>query len=231
MQDTEIVKFISVSKSFYQGKKEIAILKDANFALDRGEVVALVGPSGSGKTTLLQIIGLLDNADQGEIFVDSQRITDLDDIGRTKLRRNRIGFIYQFHQLLPEFNAWENVALPLWIRGIDKHDSYECAMNMLEEMGLGNRAEHRPAELSGGEQQRVAIARAIVGKPSLILADEPTGNLDLETADSVFQVLLQTVKKYQATLFLVTHSPTLAAQADRRLYIRNGTVQDNPQAV
>lgn len=224
MEANEIVKFISVSKSFYQGKKEITILKDANFSLKRGEIVSLLGPSGSGKTTLLQIIGLLDNADRGEIFVNAKRITDLDDIGRTKLRRDTIGFIYQFHQLLPEFNAWENVAMPLWIRGIKPREAKEYALSVLADMGLAERAEHRPAELSGGEQQRVAIARAIVGKPALILADEPTGNLDVETANVVFEVLLNMVSRYKTTLFLVTHSPDLAARTDRCLNIRNGTV-------
>lgn len=221
----EIVKFVSVSKSFRQGKKEVNVLQDASFTLHQGEKVALVGQSGSGKTTLLQIIGLLDNADGGEIFIDNKCITDLNDDARTALRRDTIGFVYQFHQLLPEFTAEENVMLPLLIQGVKKAEAKQRAAKILGDLQLGNRLEHRPAELSGGEQQRVAIARAIVGNPALILADEPTGNLDVQTADIIFDVLLEMVEKYNTTLFVVTHNLELAKRTDRQLYITHGTVQ------
>jgi len=191
-----ILKLCNVSKSYKQGLTKIEVIKSSSFEIKRGERVAFVGPSGCGKTTLLQICGLLDAPNFGEIYIENQKVNKLSDSKKTQIRKNKLGFVYQFHHLLPEFSAVENVMLPLFIQGISHEEALKKAKEILTGLGLKRRLEHRPSELSGGEQQRVALARAIIGNPSLILADEPTGNLDPENANIVFKLLLDVVKEY-----------------------------------
>lgn len=211
-----------INKSFSQGDNTLTILNNLDLRIDAGEIVALVGPSGSGKSTLLQILGLLDKADSGQITIENQQLGSLNESKRTKLRLSSIGFVYQFHHLLPEFNAMENVALPLIIAGEPKRLAYERAMKLLHQMGLKDRADHRPAKLSGGEQQRVAIARALVHDPQILLADEPTGNLDPETSALVFDLLLDQVRERNIAALLATHNLDLADQMDRVLELKAG---------
>ena len=212
----------NIDKSFFQGKQELAVIKNANLEIAKGEIVALVGPSGSGKTTLLQIAGLLDVPSKGNILIDGNDVSSASDKVRTKMRRDHIGFVYQFHQLLPEFSALENILMPLLIKGENKNSALEKAQEILKEINLSDRANHRPAELSGGQQQRVAVARAIVSKPSILLADEPTGNLDSENAQNVFELLLDFAKKYQIASLIVTHNMELARKMDRIVTIKDG---------
>jgi lipoprotein-releasing system ATP-binding protein len=214
----------NINKSFSSGDNKIQVLKDISLEIKSGEIAALVGPSGSGKTTLLQIAGLLDNADSGEVYINSKNLSTANDKQRTETRKNEVGFIYQFHHLLPEFSALENVAMPLLIRKIEKKEAFMRSEKILEELGLKHRITHRPAELSGGEQQRVSIARAIVGKPSLLLADEPTGNLDSENAENIFNLLTKFTKKYQMACLVVTHNSELAQKMDRIITIRDGAL-------
>jgi len=214
----------NISKSFNQGNQIIQVIKDVNLEIKIGEIVALVGPSGSGKTTLLQISGLLDNPNSGEIFINSKNLSKADDYERTIARKNDLGFVYQFHHLLPEFSALENVAMNLLIKGVGKKEAFTRAKTILEEIGLEHRINHRPSELSGGEQQRVSIARAIVGKPALLLADEPTGNLDSENAVNIFNLLTEFTKQYKMACLVVTHNPELAKKMDRILTIKDGSL-------
>jgi len=214
----------NISKSFYQGNQTIQAVKDVNLEIKTGEIVALVGPSGSGKTTLLQISGLLDNADSGEILINSKNLSKADDANRTIARRNDLGFVYQFHHLLPEFSALENVAMNLLIKGIQKKEAFTRSQKILEEIGLKHRIHHHPSELSGGEQQRVSIARAIIGKPALLLADEPTGNLDSENSINIFNLLVEFTKYYQMACLVVTHNPELAKKMDRIITIKDGSL-------
>jgi lipoprotein-releasing system ATP-binding protein len=186
--------------------------------------VALVGPSGAGKSTLLQIAGLLEHPDAGEVYIDAAATTHLSDIARTRIRRTEIGFVYQFHHLLPEFSALENVVLPQMIRGLSRREAAARASELLSYLGLKDRLTHRPAELSGGEQQRVAIARAVANAPRILLADEPTGNLDVHTADHVFGTLNQLVRASGLATIIATHNMDIAAQMDRRVTIRDGQV-------
>lgn len=211
-----------VSKSYKQGKGKLNILRNASLEIAVGEVVALVGPSGSGKTTLLQIAGLLDCADAGKVIINNKDYTKAGDAARTKTRQKEIGFIYQFHHLLPEFSALENVVIPQMIGGIEKPEAEKRAIEILKFLGLGARKTHRPAELSGGEQQRVAIARAIVNCPSILLADEPTGNLDPHTAETVFKLLLDTTRAAGLSVLMVTHNFELASKVDRVITLKEG---------
>jgi lipoprotein-releasing system ATP-binding protein len=213
-----------INKSFWQGKQEISVIKNANLAIKKGESIALVGPSGAGKTTFLQIAGLLDNPDSGQILIGGVDATNADDATRTNLRKNHIGFIYQFHHLLPEFSALENVAMPLLIRGVEKKSALSQAQEILAEIGLQDRLKHLPSQLSGGQQQRVAVARAIIGKPSVLLADEPTGNLDSESADNVFNLIIKFSKQYQISSLIVTHNLELANKMDRVVSIKDGVL-------
>jgi lipoprotein-releasing system ATP-binding protein len=212
----------NITKSFMQGKQKLQVIKKVDLEINQGEFVALVGPSGSGKTTLLQIAGLLDQPDSGKISINNIDLSNADDELRTKVRRDQLGFIYQFHHLLPEFSALENIAMPLLIRGIKSAEAFAQAEIILKEINLEDRAQHRPAELSGGQQQRVAIGRAIIGKPSVLLADEPTGNLDSENALNVFNLLLNLTKKYQIACLVVTHNSELAKKMDRIITIKDG---------
>ena len=218
------LELINVTKKFTQGGQEIFALNNASLALAKGEIAALTGPSGSGKTTLLQIAGLLDAASSGKIFVNGINASKASDAVRTQIRKKNLGFIYQFHHLLPEFSALENVALPLLIQGAGKDFALAEAEKILGDVDLQNRLHHKPAELSGGQQQRVAIARAIVGKPSLILADEPTGNLDSINSEKIFALLKELAQSCGIACLLVTHNLELAKRLDRVVAIRDGMI-------
>ncbi len=220
-----VLKLEGITKEFLQGDQKISALRDINLEIKKGELVALIGPSGSGKTTLLQIAGLLDGASSGKVFVNEIDSSKADDQTRTKIRRDNLGFVYQFHHLLPEFSALENVALPLLIQGKERAEAFFLSEKTLQEIGLSDRLNHKPSELSGGQQQRVALARAIVSKPSLILADEPTGNLDSELAEKIFELLKNMVKTHQIGCLVVTHNLELARKADRVVVIKDGTIK------
>lgn len=211
--------------SYPEGENgRLQILHDITLNVAKGEIVALMGSSGSGKSTLLHMAGLLDRPEEGQILLDGNNIINADDAVRTALRQKYIGFIYQFHHLLPEFSAMENVMLPQIAAGVSKADAQERARYLLNEVKLDHRMTHRPSQLSGGEQQRVAIARALANKPKLLLADEPTGNLDPETADTVFELLLQTIRTEQVGALIATHSPDLAKRMDRTLKLATGKI-------
>lgn len=216
---TPILAIEDISKTFYQGTNRLTILKNASLHIAAGEAVALVGPSGSGKSTLLQIAGLLDQADEGKIFIEQQECSRASETFRTHLRCHKIGFIYQFHHLLGEFSALENVMLAQQIAGLTPEKARKQATEILEWLGLKERLHHRPSMLSGGEQQRVAIARAIVKKPMILLADEPTGNLDPHTAQEVTHLLLRLVEELQIAALIVTHNYTLAQTLHRQVTI------------
>ncbi|WP_426123104.1 ABC transporter ATP-binding protein [Pararhizobium sp. PWRC1-1] len=213
-----------VERHFSQGEETLSILKGADFSLHGGQTVALVAPSGTGKSTLLHLAGLLERPDAGEVLVNGQSCGALSDERRTAIRRNEIGFVYQAHHLLPEFTAIENIMMPQLIAGLNKAESRERAAALLDYMRIGHRAEHRPSELSGGEQQRVAIARAVANAPLVLLADEPTGNLDPETAGYVFEALEALVRQSGLAAMIATHNYELAARMDRRVTIEDGKV-------
>ncbi len=212
------------SRHFRQGEATLDILKGAELAVWGGELVALIAPSGSGKSTLLHIAGLLEHPDSGEVYIDGEPTSNLSDAARTRIRRTQIGFVYQFHHLLPEFSALENVMLPQMVRGLSRKEARVRSAELLSYLGLKERLTHRPAELSGGEQQRVAIARAVANAPRILLADEPTGNLDVRTADHVFSTLRQLVRASGLAAIIATHNLDIAAQMDRRVTIRDGLV-------
>jgi lipoprotein-releasing system ATP-binding protein len=222
--DTPAIFLHAVDRRFRQGDATLEILKGAELAVWAGESVALVAPSGAGKSTLLHVAGLLEQPDAGEVFVDSVATSGLTDNERTRIRRTEIGFVYQFHHLLPEFSALENVMLPQMIRGLRRGQARARANELLSYLGLKDRLSHRPAELSGGEQQRVAIARAVANAPRILLADEPTGNLDPHTADHVFHALSQLVRASGLAAVVATHNMELAARMDRRVTIHDGRV-------
>ncbi len=217
-----ILKLVNLKRTFKQGDREIHVLDGASTELFEGETVALVAPSGAGKSTLLQVAGLLDRPDDGAIFLGGRDCASLNDAERTRIRRTEIGFIYQFHHLLPEFTALENVVMPQMIAGLKRAEAVKRATDLLSIFGLKERLTHRPAELSGGEQQRVAISRAVANAPLVLLADEPTGNLDPETAERVFQQLLQFVKKAGLAALIATHNHELAHRMDRVLRLDGG---------
>ncbi len=219
-----IVYLHGVCRQFRQGDATLDILRGAELAVWPGQSVALVAPSGAGKSTLLHIAGLLEHADSGEVYIDAVATAHMTDTQRTRIRRADIGFVYQFHHLLPEFSALENVMLPQMIRGLQRGEARARAAELLSYLGLKERLTHRPAELSGGEQQRVAIARAVANAPRILLADEPTGNLDVHTAEHVFAALGQLVRASGLAAVVATHNLDIAAQMDRRVTIRDGTV-------
>jgi lipoprotein-releasing system ATP-binding protein len=225
---TPALHLAKVARRYRQGTGFLEILRDAELAIFPGEVVALVAPSGTGKSTLLHVAGLLEKPDRGEVFVNGAPTSAMDDIGRTRLRREEIGFVYQFHHLLPEFSALENVVMPQLIGGLAKPEARARASQLLKFLGLAERLRHRPAELSGGEQQRVAIARAVANAPRLLLADEPTGNLDPQTASQVFSTLNAIVRASGLAALVATHNLDLAARMDRRVTIRDGAVVPLP---
>ncbi len=214
-----------IDKTFFQGDTRLDILTGVSLEVRPGELVALVGPSGSGKSTLLHIAGLLERQDRGEVVIDGQASSHLDDGGRTALRRNTIGFVYQYHPLLPEFSALENVILPQMIAGVSKAEARRRATELLERVGLADRLSHRPARLSGGEQQRVAIARGLANAPALLMSDEPTGNLDPHTADTVFDLLVGLVRDAGLGALIATHNLALAERMDRTLHLEDGHVE------
>src|ERR1700709_2797025 len=225
-EDVPVVYLHEIKRQYTQGETTLTILNGARLALGSGQSVALVAPSGSGKSTLLHIAGLLETPDDGEVYVAGTPTSQLSDIERTHIRRTDIGFVYQQHRLLPEFTALENVMLPQMIRGLKRAETIKRSTEILAYLGLGERITHRPSELSGGEQQRVAIARAVANAPRVLLADEPTGNLDPHTADHVFQALMQLVRATGLAAVIATHNMELARRMDRRVTIRDGVVLD-----
>ena len=233
MQETPIrpvLQLRELQRVFHQGDREIGVLKGANADLYPGQAVALVGPSGSGKSTLLHIAGLLETADAGKVYVGGQDCSQLTDNERTRMRRVEMGFIYQFHQLLPDFTALENVVLPQLIRGTARAAAEERATGLLGMMGLAQRLEHRPSQLSGGEQQRTAIARALANQPKIILADEPTGNLDPSTAAMVFRELIDLIQHTGVAALIATHNMDLAKRMHRILRLDGGLLHETRPA-
>lgn len=227
MSKSPALELTGVSKSYHQGPKELQVLKGVNLTVQPGELVALVGASGSGKSTLLQLSGLLDQPTSGSIVIDGENVVGLKDEARSAIRRTKLGFVYQFHHLLPDFSALENVQIALRIAGLSMQEATDKARGILAEMGLKDRVDHTPAELSGGEQQRVAIARALVTNPTLLLADEPTGNLDEETASRVFKLLVSLVRERGLAAVIATHDQALAAQMDRQLHLSAGVLHES----
>jgi lipoprotein-releasing system ATP-binding protein len=215
-----------VGKQFQQGPVTLEVLKSVNLAILAGERLSIVGASGSGKTTLLQILGGLDKPSNGQVLVDGKNIHELGEKERGDLRNRAVGFIYQFHHLLPEFSALENVAMPLLVRRMNTTEAKDRAREILKRVGLGERLTHRPHQLSGGERQRAAVARALVTQPKVVLADEPTGNLDTRNAESVFELMLELNRERRTSLVVVTHDLRIAARMDRALEIENGSLRE-----
>ena len=226
MSKETILKLRNICKNFQQGSQNLQVLKNVDFEIKEGEIIALIGPSGSGKSTLLQIAGLLETPSDGTILLHGQDCSKLGDALRTSLRRDFLGFVYQYHNLLPDFNALENVMLPQLIAGRSYAEAEDRADWLLQRLKLGQRLKHRPAEMSGGEQQRVAIARALANTPKLLLADEPTGNLDPETAETVFAELLGIVKETGLSALIATHNMELADRMDRKMRLQGGQLVD-----
>jgi lipoprotein-releasing system ATP-binding protein len=225
IKDKEPAVFLhAIERRYHQGAATLEILKGAELAVWSGQSVALIAPSGVGKSTLLHIAGLLEHPDGGEVYIDGAATSSLSDAERTRLRRTEVGFVYQFHHLLPEFTAIENVMLPQMIRGLSRREARKRGDELLGYLGLKERLEHRPAQLSGGEQQRVAIARAVANAPRILLADEPTGNLDPRTAGHVFHALTQLVRASGLAAVIATHNMELAQRMDRRVTLEDGRV-------
>ncbi|WP_235890827.1 ABC transporter ATP-binding protein [Pararhizobium mangrovi] len=221
-----VLRLEKVTRQYAQADQPLVILKEADFAMNAGETVALVAPSGAGKSTLLHVAGLLERAEEGDVFLRGEPCGGLSDARRTAMRRSDIGFVYQFHHLLPEFTAAENIMMPQMIAGLKQPQAQERAEQLLDYMRIGHRGHHRPAELSGGEQQRVAIARAVANAPSILLADEPTGNLDPETAGYVFEALEALVRQSGLAALIATHNHEIANRMDRRVTLQDGRVVD-----
>jgi len=226
-----VLDLSGIGRIFRQGKVKLEVLRGIDLKIQEGEIVALVGPSGAGKSTLLHIAGLLEKPDTGNVTICNEICTSLDDEGRTLQRRHNIGFVYQYHHLLPEFSATENIAIPQIIAGTGRAVARSRASEMLDWLGLSERATHRPARLSGGEQQRVAIGRALANAPKLLLADEPTGNLDPHTADDVFDVLLKLARGAGLAALIATHNPILAARMDRIVKLEDGYLVEEEKSL
>ncbi len=223
---SEVLRLENVARSYPQGTGVLEVFRDISFSLRAGEFVALVGASGAGKSSLLHMAGLLETPSAGEVYVDGESVSSLPDAERTRIRRGTIGFVYQFHHLLPEFSALENVVMPQRIAGKPLAESEHDARHILTHLGLAERLTHRPTQLSGGEQQRVAIARALANRPKILLADEPTGNLDTRTAAGVFQSLVDLVRSAGLAALVATHNLELAARMDRTLILHEGRLYD-----
>ena len=224
-QSKMVIEAKGISRGFRQGPKRVQVLTDVNLQVPAGTSMAIVGASGAGKSTLLHILGGLDKPDEGDVFVDGKSLWQQSERERSDLRNSRMGFIYQFHHLLPEFTALENVAMPLLIRGESVTDAAKRAAKLLEKVGLGQRLDHKPGELSGGERQRAAVARALVGNPGCVLGDEPTGNLDERIARQVFDQLLELNTELNTSLILVTHDMRLAARMNQRFELHMGSLK------
>ncbi len=220
-----VLKCSGLAKTYQDGSLEVAVLRGVELALAPGEKVAIVGASGSGKSTLLNLLGGLDSPSAGNVVLGGENMAGMDERALCELRNRRLGFVYQFHHLLPEFDARENVAMPLVIRGVSRREANDCADEMLARVGMGHRLEHRPAQLSGGERQRVAIARALVGRPDCVLMDEPTGNLDPTSAAQVL-ALIDELRADSACFVVVTHDPAIAAHMDRTLLLEDGLLKE-----
>ena len=232
MRIEPVLKLDAVTRSFRQGSRDITVLQGASCELFPGQAVALVGPSGSGKSTLLHITGLLESPTSGRVVINGRDCAALSEAERTRMRRREIGFIYQFHQLLPEFSALENVVIPQMILGRKRKEAETRAQSLLSSLGLGERVHHRPAELSGGEQQRTAICRGLANAPKLLLADEPTGNLDPHTSEYVFRELIELIRHHGVAALIATHNMELARRMDRVLSMQDGRlVEMAPQTM
>lgn len=225
IQSADVIMSVrDIKKTFIEGGQPLHILRGGGFDLHRGEIIAMVGPSGSGKSTLLQCVGLLDKPSGGSILIDGCAVQKMDEDMRTKIRRKKIGFVYQKHNLLSDFTALENVMLPMMADGVSESVAQARAMKLLRAANVAHRATHLPGEMSGGEQQRTAVARALANNPEILLADEPTGSLDPQHAGAVFELLLDLVRKSKMSMLFVTHDMNLAARADRKITINNGIV-------
>jgi lipoprotein-releasing system ATP-binding protein len=225
-ESSEILRVEGLKKSFRSGTSELVVFENLSFRVRKGEMLAIVGESGAGKSTLLHILGALDSASEGDVYCAQMQLRALSDDAAADFRNREIGFVWQFHYLLPEFTAVENVAMPLLLRGFDRAKALAEALGWLRQVGLAERAEHRSGELSGGEQQRVALARALITRPSLLMADEPTGDLDGRTAEAVFELITRLHREYQLTSLLATHNLGFARRCDRVLKLEGGHLRE-----
>ena len=229
MSNEFVLEGRNITKSFHEGTHTVRVLQGVDIQVTAGERLAILGRSGSGKSTLLHVLGGLSDPDEGEVIIAGTHLGDVGPAGRARIRNSKLGFVYQFHHLLPEFTALENVAMPLLLGSSSVRDASAAATHMLDAVGLADRLNHRPAQLSGGERQRVAIARALVANPAVVLADEPTGNLDRHSAEQVFQVMLELARQSGTAFVIVTHDESLAAGLERCLYLDDGRLGEASQ--